>query len=155
MTIHDSQGRPSMSKHKPTKQSSKRNTYLMIAGVVIILLIAAVAFVTTRGTTNAGQKITPTEYQTKFAASSAPYVLIDVRTPDEFATGHIHNAVNIPLDSIETRLTEIPRTEPVVIYCHSGNRSGKASQILANAGYTQIYDLGGINAWTDQGFPIE
>lgn len=144
-----------MSKHKPTKQSSKRNTYLMIAGVVIILLIAAVALVSSRGTTSAAQKITPTEYQTKFAGSSAPYLLIDVRTPDEFATGHIHNAVNIPLDSIETRFSEISRTEPVVVYCHSGNRSGKASQILANAGYTQIYDLGGINAWTDQGFPIE
>ncbi len=144
-----------MSKHKPTQQTNKQNTYLMIAGVVIILLIAAVAFVTSQRTTSAAKKISPTDYQTKFAASSAPYLLIDVRTPDEFATGHIHNAVNIPLDSIEARLNEIPRTEPVVVYCHSGNRSGKASQILASAGYTQIYDLGGINAWTDQGFPIE
>jgi len=145
-----------MSKPSQHKQTSQRNKYLMVSGVVIALLIAAFALIaSSRGTTSTAQKISPTDYQSQFAASNAPYLLVDVRTPDEFTTGHIHNAVNIPLDTIETRLNEIPRTEPIVVYCHSGNRSGQAAKILANAGYTQIYDLGGINAWTDQGLPVE
>ena len=144
-----------MSKTKPQKKPTRRNTYLMVSGVVIALAVAAFALYSSRGTTSGATKLSPTEYETQFAASSTPYLLVDVRTPEEFATGHIHNAVNIPLDTIESRLNEIPRTEPVVVYCHSGNRSGQASRILTNAGYTQIYDLGGINAWTAQGLPIE
>ncbi len=144
-----------MSKQSQHKQTSQRNKYLMISGVVIALLISTFLLMASRGTTSAAQELTPSGYQSQFADANTAYLLVDVRTPDEFATGHINGAVNIPLDSLETRLSEVPRTEPVVLYCRSGNRSAKAAQILANAGYTRIYDLGGINAWTEQGFPIE
>ncbi len=145
-----------MSKQSQNKKPGQRNKYLVISGVVVALLVAAFALITaSRGTTSAVQKLSPSAYQSQFAKANAPYLLVDVRTADEFATGHIHNAVNIPLDTVETRLNEIPRTEPIVVYCHSGNRSGQAAKILANAGYTKVYDLGGINAWTEQGFPIE
>ncbi len=145
-----------MSKQSQHKKPGQRNKYLVISGVVIALLIAAFAlFTASRGTTSAAQKLSPTDYQSQFVNAGTGYLLVDVRTADEFATGHIHGAVNIPLDTIETRLNEIPRTQPIVVYCHSGNRSGQAVKILANAGYTQIYDLGGINAWTEQGLPVE
>ena len=145
-----------MSKQSQHKKPSQRNKYLVISGVVVALLVAAFALIAaSRGTTSAIQKLSPSNYQSQFATANATYLLVDVRTADEFATGHIHGAVNIPLDTLETRLNEVPRTESVVVYCHSGNRSAKASQLLANAGYTRIYDLGGINAWTEQGFPIE
>ncbi|MBI1281860.1 MAG: rhodanese-like domain-containing protein [Anaerolineaceae bacterium] len=145
-----------MSKQSQPKRSSQRNKYLTMSGVAIALLIAAFALIaSSRGTTSAAQKLSPSDYQSQFEKAKIAYLLVDVRTPDEFATGHIHGAVNIPLDTLETRLNEVSRTEPVVVYCHSGNRSAKAAQILANAGYTRIYDLGGINAWTEQGLPIE
>lgn len=98
-------------------------------------------------------KITPAEYQARFGAN-ADHVLIDVRTPEEFAAGHIPGAVNISVDQLAQRLNEIPKDKPVVLYCRSGNRSNQAAQILERAGYTQIYDLGGLITWVQQGYPI-
>lgn len=146
-----------MSRQSQHKKSSLRNKYLVISGVVVALLFAAFALITAlRGTTiSRVQKLSPSAYQSQFTTVNTAHLLVDVRTADEFATGHIYGALNIPLDTLESRLNEFPRNEPVIVYCRSGNRSAQASQLLANAGYTQIYDLGGINAWTEQGFPIE
>ncbi|GIV71200.1 rhodanese-like domain-containing protein [Caldilinea sp.] len=99
-------------------------------------------------------KITPAEYQARFGAN-ADHILIDVRTPEEFAGGHIPGAVNISVEQLAQRLSEIPKDKPVVLYCRSGNRSNQAAQILERAGYSQIYDLGGIITWAQQGYPIQ
>jgi rhodanese-related sulfurtransferase len=99
-------------------------------------------------------KIAPADYQTQFGAG-ADHLLLDVRTPEEFNSGHIAGAVNIAVEQLSERLSEVPQDKPVVLYCRSGNRSGQAAQILERAGYTQIYDLGGIITWQQQGFPVE
>jgi phage shock protein E len=101
------------------------------------------------------QSLSPTAYHTQFIGDNTTHFLLDVRTPEEFASGHIHGAENIPVDSLESRLSEVPTDQPVVVYCRSGNRSAQASQILTRAGYTRIYDMGGLNDWTAQGFPVE
>jgi phage shock protein E len=99
-------------------------------------------------------KIAPQQYQQQFTAE-APHQLIDVRTAEEFASGHIPGALNIPVQELEQRLGEVASDQPVVLYCRSGNRSAQAAQILGDAGYGQIYDLGGIAAWQQAGLPIE
>lgn len=99
-------------------------------------------------------KIAPADYQAKFGAN-VDHVLLDVRTPQEFASGHIPGAINISIDELIGRLSEVPQDKPVVLYCRSGNRSNQAAQILDRAGYTQIYDLGGIINWVQQGYPIQ
>lgn len=99
-------------------------------------------------------KIAPADYRAQFGAN-ADHLLLDVRTPEEFNSGHIAGAVNISVDQLAQRLSEVPQDKPVVLYCRSGNRSSQAAQILAQAGYTQIYDLGGIITWQQQGFPVE
>ncbi|MFN3980858.1 MAG: rhodanese-like domain-containing protein [Caldilinea sp.] len=99
-------------------------------------------------------KIAPADYQAKFGAN-VEHVLLDVRTPQEFASGHIPGAINISIDELTGRLSEVPQDKPVVLYCRSGNRSNQAAQILDRAGYTQIYDLGGIINWVQQGYPIQ
>ncbi len=99
-------------------------------------------------------KIAPADYQAKFGAN-VDHVLLDVRTPQEFASGHIPGAINISIDELTGRLSEVPQDKPVVLYCRSGNRSNQAAQILDRAGYTQIYDLGGIINWVQQGYPIQ
>ncbi|MEO8612039.1 MAG: rhodanese-like domain-containing protein [Chloroflexota bacterium] len=142
-----------MSKRKQSHQSNRKYVYI-VAGIGLVL-IAAFALLASRPTTSATQHISPAEYQTQFAQVNAPHLLLDVRTPDEFASGHIHDAVNISVDTLESRLSQVPRNIPVVVYCHSGNRSAQAAQILTQAGYTTIYDLGGINNWESQGFPVE
>lgn len=74
--------------------------------------------------------------------------LVDVRTPAEFAAGHIPGAVNIPVQQIEARMQELdPRDGAVVLYCRSGQRSGSAARILKGAGFTVVHDLGPMSRW--------
>jgi rhodanese-related sulfurtransferase len=69
--------------------------------------------------------------------------LIDVRTPSEFATGHIPGAVNIPLQQLSSRLTELqPKEMPVVFCCRSGNRSGSATRMVKKASFVAVHHLG-------------
>lgn len=77
-------------------------------------------------------------------------IVLDVREQHEFDSGHIPGAVLLPVGSItaETASAVIPEKDSVVlVYCRSGNRSKTASAALAELGYTQIYEFGGINTW--------
>jgi phage shock protein E len=74
--------------------------------------------------------------------------LVDVRSPAEFATGHIPGAVNIPVQELEQRLSELePKQAPIVLYCRSGNRSGRAAGVLKSAGFSGVHDLGAMSRW--------
>jgi len=75
-------------------------------------------------------------------------MLVDVRTPAEFAAGHLPEAVNVPLQELPGRAQELLATErPLVVHCAGGVRSRQALDILRAAGGTQIYDLGSIDRW--------
>lgn len=77
------------------------------------------------------------------------YLILDVRTPEEFAERHIPGAVNIPNETIGTaEIPELPdKDQMILVYCRSGNRSVQASEKLAALGYTNILEFGGINDW--------
>ena len=77
------------------------------------------------------------------------YVILDVRTPEEFADKHIPGAINIPNETIGTdEIPELPdKDQLILVYCRSGNRSKQASEKLAALGYTNIVEFGGINDW--------
>ncbi len=75
-------------------------------------------------------------------------LLVDVRTPQEFAARHLPGAVNIPVDELPQRLGELGAPEqPVVIYCGSGKRSSRAEQLLKEQGFQQVVNLGPMSAW--------
>lgn len=77
---------------------------------------------------------------------SAGALIVDVRTPEEFASGHYKNAVNIPLDQIAERLKEFgAKDRPIVVYCRSGNRSAKAKALLFQHGFTDVTNGGGLS----------
>ena len=78
------------------------------------------------------------------------YIILDVRTPEEFRERHIPNAINIPNETISSEeIQELPDKEQLIfVYCRSGNRSKQASGKLAELGYTNIVEIGGINDWT-------
>ncbi len=80
------------------------------------------------------------------------HVIVDVRREDEFASGHIPGAILIPNESIGTeKPAELPDLDQIIlVYCRSGNRSAQASQKLANIGYTNVFDFGGIMTWTGE-----
>lgn len=83
-------------------------------------------------------------------------VMIDVRERDEWRAGHVKGARHIPLGDLGARLGEIPRDREVLLFCRSGNRSGRATQFLRAQGYSQARNVeGGIIAWTGRGFPVE
>ncbi len=82
--------------------------------------------------------------------------LLDVRTVEEWNEAHIPGAVLIPLDELQTRISELPENEDIVIYCRSGNRSRQALNLLLSVGYSTMYSMeGGINDWIDAGYPVE
>ena len=77
------------------------------------------------------------------------YIILDVRTPEEFADKHIPGAINIPNETISTEeIPELPNKDQLIlVYCRSGNRSKQASEKLVALGYTNIVEFGGINDW--------
>ena len=78
------------------------------------------------------------------------YIILDVRTQEEYETAHIPGAICIPNETIGTEdIPELPDKEQLIlVYCRSGNRSKQASEKLAKQGYTNIVEFGGINSWT-------
>ncbi len=85
-------------------------------------------------------------------ASSNGYLIVDVRRPDEFAAGHIPGAVNVPNETIgDTAPALLPdKAQVLLVYCRSGRRSKEAAAKLAELGYTQVYEFGGIIDWTGE-----
>ena len=80
------------------------------------------------------------------------YVILDVRTPEEFAAGHIPNAINIPNETIgASEISALPdKDQLILVYCRSGRRSKEAAQKLVSLGYTSIVEFGGILDWTGE-----
>lgn len=80
-------------------------------------------------------------------------VLLDVRSPPEYAERHISGAVNVPVDDLPNRtadvakLTSDDKNKPIVVYCASGARAARAKTMLLAEGYRQVTNLGGIDAW--------
>jgi rhodanese-related sulfurtransferase len=81
--------------------------------------------------------------------------ILDVREPDEWAAGHIANAVHIPMNEVPERLDEFDRDRPVVAVCHSGRRSGEVARYLNGVGITAENMPGGMEQWAAEGLPVE
>lgn len=81
------------------------------------------------------------------------YVL-DVRTPEEWDEYHVPNTTTIPLDELAARVNELPKDQPIVVVCRSGNRSQTGRDILRGAGYNATSMRGGLIEWRDTGYPI-
>lgn len=148
---------------KSQQQKADQMSRNVVVGIGVALLIVVGAFLLLNSGSSstaavdapAVSRLTPAEYQAEFNQADAAHFLLDVRTPEEFFGGHIAGASNIAVETLSSRLSEVPRDVPVVVYCRSGNRSATAARVLRDAGYTQVYDLGGILAWSAAGLPIE
>jgi len=81
-------------------------------------------------------------------------LLLDVRTPEEFAEGYAEGATNIPVQQLADRLSEIEQLlegdhqRPIVVYCRSGRRATRAKEMLLEAGFSKVTNLGGLTDWT-------
>lgn len=88
--------------------------------------------------------------------NQAKTLILDVRSAEEFAAGHLQNAKHIPLPELNDRLKEIEKSKSnvVITVCASGVRSSSAASLLSKAGFAQVFSLdGGIDSWKSQGLP--
>lgn len=130
----------------------------MKSQLLIVILMMAVIMLAACSSSDAGdgnksedstyQQISQEEAK-KLMDSEMDYVILDVRTKEEYEGGHIAEAVCIPNETIDDTVTEqLPdKDQLILVYCRSGNRSKQASQKLADLGYTDIREFGGINTW--------
>ena len=122
---------------------------LKVVPILFVILLLAGCVATTRDENEANYKQITMSEAVEIMGNESDYIILDVRRPDEFAAGHIPNAVNIPNESIDSNeITELPdKDKLILVYCRSGNRSKQASQKLVKLGYTNVLEFGGINDW--------
>ena len=119
-----------------------------------LLVVAGLALACSEPTAQVG-RISP---EALLASPPPDALILDVRTPDEFASGHVPDAVNVPYDEVEARLGELgaDRGRPVVVYCERGGRAGRAESVLLGAGFTDVRHLeGDMSAWRAAGRATE
>jgi phage shock protein E len=103
----------------------------------------------------AGQHLAASDFST--ALKRPGTIVIDVRTPAEYAEGHLPNAQNIDIEGPDfaTRIAALDKNAPYAVYCHSGKRSAAALEQMTAADFVHAYDLaGGISAWQSMGGPM-
>lgn len=113
---------------------SKRNTILFFIAMIAIAAFAIYNFYSARSAAN--------EVRTALMRNA---MLVDVRSPEEFAEGSAPGAVNIPVDRIEQNTAAFKDKEQIVVFCRSGNRSARAKTILAKHGITNVINGGSVN----------
>lgn len=129
----------------------------MLAHAVFCLLVSlfAAPVFGDPGSPPEAPSIAPSELDARRASGTGP-VIIDVRTADEYAMGHITGAVNIPFDEVADRIGEVDAPHGVALYCMVGPRARKGEAALLGAGYTEVLHLeGGLAAWQEAGLPVE
>ncbi len=120
-----------------------------------IAIVLALSWATAALAESEAPSITASELSARRAAGTAP-VVIDVRTKEEYAAGHIPGALNISFDRVAERISEIEAPNGVALYCMVGPRARKGEAALLGAGYTRVFHLdGGLAAWQAAGLPVE
>ena len=117
--------------------------------VPVLLVIQIVAAVLLLSSCGASYEQISQEEAMQMMQEQSDYLIVDVRRPDEFAEGHIKDAINVPNEDITDGMPELlpDKDQLLLIYCRSGNRSKEASRKLVDIGYTKVYEFGGINTW--------
>jgi rhodanese-related sulfurtransferase len=127
------------------------------------LLVRAFAFRTSAAKSNASHSsadplargFAPIARRAYADVTAGKAALLDVRRDDEWAVGHAPMALHLELAKLEAgQLPDIPKDRPVYVHCAAGARAGKAADILTQAGWKQVFNLGGLNDWKAAGGPV-
>jgi phage shock protein E len=126
------------------------------AAVVLLVLSLVVAACGGGSTTRVIATVSPEDAAAELAENPAP-VLLDIRTPEEVAAGHLAGSVNIDFYEADfaDRIAALDRDASYVVYCRSGNRSGQAMELFDSLGFSDVIEIdGGIVAWSAAGLPV-
>lgn len=156
----DKKGAPASTKTgaaSRSKSSAKRTGFqawwAVIAGVVLLAAVWAYWFL------NQPQKVSgalPAEISVDqaYAMYQDGVLLVDVRQPEEWNEYHIPNTTLIPLGLLESGASELPKDQPIVVVCRTGNRSQEGRELLMRLGFDQVTSMtGGVNQWKASGYP--
>jgi rhodanese-related sulfurtransferase len=125
--------------------------------LALVMLLCGIGCAAACGAANDFGEMSPSELSAALQGAQPPLVL-DVRTPAEYASGHVPGARNVPIDELAARTGELAayREQPVVVYCERGPRAHRAAGALASAGFTSVRELDGhMSAWREAGLPVE
>lgn len=114
--------------------------------LVLVAALLGVALLAGCGSSSGTTAVQTVDPATWLATASKPgVVVVDVRTPAEYAAGHIQGAVNIDVEAptFDSAISTLDRNATYVVYCHSGRRSSIATDAMAKAGFTHVYNLSG------------
>lgn len=151
------------SQRKPAPVAKRKPSSLLVISLGILLLVAlgvSTALVLNRpapaaaldASVSAGLPEEVNIAQASDLRDQGAFIL-DVRTPEEWADHHIPGSTLIPLNELESRISEVPDDQQVVVVCRSGNRSAQGRDILKSASFDQVTSMaGGLNAWRAEGF---
>lgn len=118
--------------------------------------LIALACAMTLTTSALAGTVTPADVAQQLKAPATAPFLLDVRTVEEFAEGRVPGAHNVPVKELESRLAEVPKDRPVVVYCHSGGRAALAARQLRERGYANVSEMeGSLAAWQAAQLPVE
>ena len=126
-----------------------KNGFSFIAGIALLLLLAGCS--ASEKPAGSYRQISTAEAVTMMETET-DYIILDVRTREEYAQGHIPGAVCVPNETIGSgEIPELPnRDQLILVYCRSGNRSKQASEKLVKLGYSNVVEFGGIQNWTGE-----
>ena len=121
-----------------------KNIQKILAALCLALLLAGCTSLDSAGYTQVSS-----EKAAQLMEDYDDEIVLDVRTPEEYAEAHIPGAINVPNEEIgEEPIAELPDKDQIIlVYCRSGNRSKEAAQKLADQGYTNVIKFGGIKDW--------
>ena len=139
--------------------TSRRDILRLGAGAAGLALLVACGSATDAATADAGgvRVVSPTDAAAVQADPPAGLQILDVRTPEEYADGHLSGSTMIDFYAADfaDRIAALDRDTPYLIYCRSGNRSGQTRELMEELGFTDVRDLdGGIVAWADADLTI-
>lgn len=140
-----------------------RHALRNLGGLLVLLLgvtacsIGDTATTATDDASAPGVRVVSPEAAAELLDQQPPPTLVDVRTAEEHAAGHLAGAemIDVNAPGFADRVAQLDRDEPVVIYCRSGNRSETARDVMADLGFSDVADIdGGIVAWQAAGLPV-
>jgi len=135
------------------KNLNVKRTIYLIASIMLLVVLSGCSFSKNIETNEEDSSVTfsniaPEEVK-KRLDSEERIILLDVRTKEEYESGHIEGSILIPVDNLKEEVEKKLEDKeiPIFVYCRSGNRSTTASNILVSLGYKNVYNLGGIIDW--------
>ncbi len=129
------------------------NHLLLSAGFVVVLFMLIKAEFDHQ--TSRASQLSPANAVRLMNSDDA--LILDVRTASEYGSGHITNAINVPLSALQEKLKDFApyRNKPVLVYCNSGNISTKACKILRKGEFSNVHNIaGGVQGWQDANLPL-